>query len=191
MHESSSDEQLIADYLEGEEKALGALVDRYLGDVYTFAVKLTRDTQAAEDITQESFTKAWKNMRKFVPGNSFRGWLFSIVRNTAIDFLRKKKEVAFSTFETTPEGENVFVESLADTGPLQDELLARAEDARYIETLLAQINPEYREVLALRHASDMTFGEIGKSLKRPLHTVKSQYRRGLAAVRRLLEAKTA
>lgn len=186
-----TDEQLISDYLEGNENALAILIDRYLGDAYTFAVRLTANTQAAEDITQESFTKAWKNMRKFVPGNSFRGWLFSIVRNTAIDLLRKKKDVPFSAFETTAEGENVLLATLADTGPLPDELLARAEDARYLEMLLGQINPEYREVLTLRHTSNMTFDEIGKVLHRPLHTVKSQYRRGLVALRRLLEARTA
>lgn len=186
-----ADEQLISDYLEGNEKALSVLVDRYLSDAYAFAVKLTGDAQVAEDITQESFTKAWKNMRKFVPGNSFRGWLFSIVRNTAIDFLRKKKTVPFSAFETTSDGENVLVATLADAGPLPDELLARAEDARFLETLLEQINPEYREVLTLRHTSNMTFDEIGKLLKRPLHTVKSQHRRGLVALRRLLETQTA
>ena len=186
-----NDEQLIAEYLEGDENALSILVDRYLTDVYTFAFKLTGDKQVAEDITQESFTKAWKNMRKFVPGNSFRGWLFTIVRNTAIDFLRKKKDVPFSFFENTNEGENILTATLADTAPLPDELLLRAEDVRFLELLLGQINPEYSEVLTLRNSSNMTFGEIGKLLKRPLHTVKSQHRRGLVALRRLFEKKTA
>jgi RNA polymerase sigma-70 factor (ECF subfamily) len=186
-----SDDQLISDYLEGNERALTFLVDRYLSDAYNFAFKLTGDAEVAEDITQESFTKAWKNMRKFVPGNSFRGWLFSIVKNTAIDWLRKKKEIPFSVFAINVESENVLEATLADANPLPDELLARAEDERYFDVLLGQINPQYQEVLTLRHTSDMTFKEIGKVLKRPLHTVKSQYRRGLVAMRRLLEARIA
>jgi len=181
---SRSDEQLISDYLEGDDQSLSVLVDRYLSDAYNFALSLTKDSQSAEDITQESFVKAWKNIRKFVPTNSFKSWLFRIVRNTAIDTLRKKKEVAFSVFENV-EGENPLVASLADTAPLPDELLARAEDAQYLEKLLEQLNPEYREVLTLRNTSNLTFEEIGKILQKPLHTVKSQHRRALIALRRL------
>ena len=55
-----SDEQLIDDYIEGNEKAVNLLVDRYLTDVYNFALSLTKDRQASEDITQDSFIKAWK-----------------------------------------------------------------------------------------------------------------------------------
>jgi RNA polymerase sigma-70 factor (ECF subfamily) len=185
-----TDDQLITDYLDGNENSLEILVDRYLGEAFTFAATVTGDPQVAEDVVQDSFMKAWKNMRKFVPGNSFRGWLFTIVRNTAIDYLRNKKEVPFSTFDTDTQKENVLTATLADTEPLSDELLARAEDARYINMLLGQLNPEYQEVLTLRHTSNMTFNEIGKVLKRPLHTVKSQHRRGSVALRRLLEAKT-
>jgi RNA polymerase sigma factor (sigma-70 family) len=185
---SKTDDQLIFDYLEGNEKALTILVGRYLSDAYNFAVKLTGDRQIAEDITQESFTKAWKNMRKFVAGNSFRGWLFSIIKNTAIDWLRKRKNISFSNFAHIAEHENTLEATLVDTNPLPDELLAQAQDAQYLEKLLLQINPQYQEVLSLRNTSNMTFDEISKIVKRPLHTVKSQYRRGLIAMRRLIEA---
>jgi len=183
-----TDDQLICDYLEGDEKSLTALVDRYISDAYNFALKLTGDNQAAEDITQESFIKAWKNMQKFIPGNNFRGWLFCIIKNTSIDWLRKKKAVPFSFFAKNTEGENMLESTLADTSPLPDELLMRAQDSNYLKEVLLQINPNYQEVLNLRQTSNMTFEEIGKLLKRPLHTVKSQYRRGLVALRRLIEA---
>ena len=180
-----ADGVLIAAYLEGDEKALGVLVDRYLSDVYHFAFRLVGNAGAAEDVAQEAFVKAWKHIRSFVPGGSFRAWLFTIARNTAVDYLRTKKEVALSRFENA-EGENSLLASIADNAPLPDELIARAEDVRYLAGLLAEINPEYREVLELRHTSNLTFEEIGKVVKRPLHTVKSQHRRGLAALRRLI-----
>lgn len=185
-----SDEQLISDYLEGDDAALTVLVDRYLSDLCTFTYSLTKDHQLAEDVAQEAFVKAWKNMRSFIPGNSFRGWLFSIARNTAIDLLRKKRDIAFSAFETEA-GENVILDTLADTKPLPDELLARAEDTRYLEKLLEELNPVYREVLTLRHTSNMTFEEIGQIVGRPLHTVKSQYRRAITALQRVAQTRPA
>ena len=175
---------MISAYLEGDEKALGVLVDRYLKDVYNFAFKLTGDLHASEDIAQDSFVKAWKNIRKYRQGSNFLTWLFAITRNTAIDWLRTKKELAFSSFENEL-GENRFAETLADSELLPDELLARAEDKNYVEALLAELNPIYREVLTLRYSSNLTFEEIGEILRKPLHTVKSQHRRALIALRRL------
>lgn len=183
-----SDEQLISEYLDGSEKALATLVDRHLTNAYNFALKLVNDSQAANDITQEAFVKAWKNIRGFRRGSSFQTWLFTITRNVAIDWLRKRKELVFSAFENE-RGENMLTETLADNGPLPDELLARAEDARFVGMLLEELDPMYQDVLKLRYSSNMTFEEIGEILKRPLHTVKSQHRRALIALRRSLEAR--
>lgn len=185
-----TDKQLVSEYLDGDERSLSVLVDRYLTGAYNFALKLTNDSQAAEDITQESFIKAWKNIRGFRRGSSFQTWLFSITRNTAIDWLRKKKELTFSTFEKE-DGTNSIIETLADREPLPDQLIAQAEDARFVEALLNELDPRYREVITLRHSSNLTFEEIGKLLKRPLHTVKSQHRRALIALRRPLQVSQA
>ena len=184
------DDQLISEYLEGDEKALSFLVDRHLKDLYNFAYRLTGNSQAAEDVTQESFIKAWKYIHRYRQGSSFQTWLFTITRNTAIDWLRQRKEIAFSTFENQ-EGENMLVQTLIDTELLPDELLAQAEDTAFVQSLLTQIDPRYRYVLALRYSSNLTFAEIGKILSRPLHTVKSQHRRALASLKRLLVLKPA
>lgn len=188
MH--TTDDQLIVDYLEGDERALVVLVDRHLPAVYNFALSLTHDAQAAEDIAQDSFVKAWKNIRRFIPTKDFQTWVFSIARNTAIDLLRKKKEVVFSSFETAT-GKNPFVAALADNSLLPSELLEQAEDAAFVQRLLADLDPLYRDVLKLRYEKDLTFAEIGEALKRPLHTVKSQHRRALVMLQRALETKTA
>ena len=183
---NKTDEQLISDYLDGNEKALNTLVDRYLTNVYNFALKLTSDTQAAEDVTQESFIKAWKNIRGFKHSSSFQTWLFAITRNASIDWLRTKKDLAFSAFENE-QGVNMLTETLALNELSPDELLRRAEDARFIKALLNELDPLYRDVLTLRYSSNMTFEAIGEILKRPLHTVKSQHRRAIIALRRSLE----
>jgi RNA polymerase sigma-70 factor (ECF subfamily) len=187
---NKTDEQLISDYLEGDEQSLGVLIDRYLLNTYNFAYKLTNDRQAANDVTQESFIKAWKNIRKYRQGSNFQNWLLTLTKNTAIDWLRKRKDLSFSAFENE-KGVNIFTETLVDNKPSPLELLAQAEDDIFVQELLKEINPLYKDVLTLRYSSDFTFEEIGKLLKRPLHTVKSQHRRALVAIRRLLEAQSA
>ncbi len=182
-----NDEQLIVDYLEGDETALSFLVDRYIKDVYRFAYQLTNDAGIAEDVAQESFVKAWRHIRSYRQGSNFKTWIFTIARNTAIDWLRKQKEVRLSSFENA-EGHNVLLETTADAELLPDALLEQAENTANVAQLLEQLDPKYREVLTLRHSSNMTFEEIGEILKRPLHTVKSQHRRALVMLRRLLEA---
>ena len=180
-----TDEELVALYIEeGQEVALVTLVDRYMNDAYRFARSIVHDDQIAQDIVQESFVKAWRHIRRFISRYTFRAWLFTIIKRTAIDALRAKKAVTFSTLSSDEES---LEETIADMAPLPDELIARVQDERYIAAILAQINPDYAEVLTLRYTSDMTFEQIGDMLKRPLHTVKSQYRRGLAACARILE----
>jgi len=183
-----TDEQLIVDYLEGDDSSLSFLVDRYLADIYRFSVHLTNNPAAAEDVTQEAFIKAWKSIRSYRKGTNFKGWLFTIARNTAIDYLRKHQSPAISSFENS-EGKNVLLEKLADSTESIETLLVQAEDADYVSSLLLQLDPKYGEVLKLRYSHELTFEEIGKILGKPLHTVKSQHRRALASLRRLAEAK--
>ena len=185
-----SDEQLIDEYLDGNEKAIGTLVDKYLIDVYNFTFKLTRDHGASEDITQESFIKAWKNIRGWKRQSSFKTWLFVISRNTAISWLRSKRDLSMSSFENK-EGRNILAETISDGKPSANELLVLAEDINLVQNLLQEINPLYRDVLTLRYEDKITFEEIGQILKRPLHTVKSQHRRAIVSLRRLLQVKSA
>ena len=90
-----------APILTGDESAFAELTKRHLSGVYSFVVRYVGNAEEAEDITQDTFLKAWKSLKKYDPSSSkFKTWLFRIARNTSIDFLRKKKHVPFSQFET-------------------------------------------------------------------------------------------
>ncbi len=181
----NSDQQLITLYLKGSEEAFALLVKRHLDGVYNFALRLSGDALLGEDIAQETFVKAWKNIKKYDHEKNFRTWLFTIARNTTIDHLRKRKSVPFSVFENSA-GENFFVENIKDEDPRADEIFALALRKEVVETALLKISPKYKEVLILHDGEDMTFAEIGVILDRPLDTVKSQYRRALLALKGLI-----
>ena len=192
-----TDQQLVADYLNGEESAFPALLSRYLKPVYNFAYRMTASKADAQDIAQETFFKAWRNLKKYRREKNFKTWLFAIARNTAIDYLRKRKDFTFSDLSARSgsgfggegeEGDNNFEDTLADLGPLPDEIIARAEDQKNMEELISKLSPAYREMLLLRYDSQFTFDEIGKILGKPLDTVKSQHRRALIELRKIIES---
>jgi RNA polymerase sigma-70 factor (ECF subfamily) len=179
-----TDAELAHEVAAGNEAALDTLLNRFVGALYNFAYRLVSNKEDAEDIVQETFVKVWRSIGSYRHSYHFKQWLFTIARNTAIDHLRKRKNLAFSDFENS-EGENALIDNLSDPGPLPDEVVAAAETAHMLESLLEKLSPLYREVLILRYHHEFTFEEIAGILKKPVDTVKSQHRRGIIALRAL------
>lgn len=178
-----NDAQLVSETILGKQGSFETLVTRYTTPIYNFAFRLTGNTQTAEDITQETFVKVWKNIKKYNPSQAFRSWIFTIARNTATDHLRKKVTVPFSMLG----GEDYeFEDTLSDEATLPDEAISKIEDVHVLETFLETLPPDYRTVIILHYQENMTFDEIGKVLNKPLNTVKSHHRRALEKLRAML-----
>jgi RNA polymerase sigma-70 factor (ECF subfamily) len=181
-----SDQQLVSDYLSGDEKLLEVLFGRYLKPIYSFIYRYVGGGQDAEDVTQEAFVKAWRNLKKFDQKKSFKTWIFSIAKNAAIDFLKKKKAIPFSEFENE-EGENIITETLSDPSPLPHELLEKAGIAEMLNATMEKLSPKYRMVLFLRYNDHFTFREIAEIFGESVNTVKSRHQRALVKLREILK----
>jgi RNA polymerase sigma-70 factor (ECF subfamily) len=180
-----TDEQLVTAYRGGDDRSFDMLVHRHTNAVYGFASRLVRRQADAEDVVADTFVKAWKHIDSFRLTMNFRTWLFTIARNTAFDLARKRKVYAFSEFDTDT-GENILINSLTLEEESAIERLAREEDAETVRTALLAMSPIHQEILHLRYGEDMTFEEISMVVKKPMNTVKSQARRGLIELKKLL-----
>ena len=180
------DEILIRKYLAGDKQSLELLIKQYLKPIYSFVSRYVGNGQEAEDITQEVFVRVWRNLKKFDQSKSFKTWLFSIAKNASLDFLKKKKAIPFSEFDTE-EGGNRITDTLADPSPLPLELLEKAGMARMLNEAMEKLSPQYRMVLFLRYNDHFNFREIAESLNEPLNTVKSRHRRALVMLRGLIQ----
>ncbi len=177
---------LIQDYLGGNTKAFELLVNQNLPALYNFVYRLSGNADEANDIAQEVFVKVWKNLKKFDPKQNFRTWIFSIARNTTIDYFRKKKSIPFGDMEI---GEDTsFEDSLADDEMLPDEIFEQKELGTFLEKSLQTLSPEERAIILLHDKEDLTFEEMAKVLKKPMNTVKSQYRRAILTFRKRILA---
>lgn len=182
-----TDQEIIEKYLEGETNALDLLVDRYMSIIYRFIYRQMGNAEDANDITQDVFVKAWKNLKKYNPNQNFKTWIMTIARNSSIDYLRKRKSINFSKLNNDFSDEE-FEDTLVDSESLPDEVYERGEAKGVVEELMKVLTETQRSAINLRINEDLSFEEIAEVLGRPLNTVKSDFRRGLIAMRKSLES---
>ncbi len=182
---SLTDAQLVIESLAGTQESFAELVTRHLSGVYNFSYRYVRNAADAEDIAQETFVRAWKNLKKFDTSKNLKTWLFTIAKNASLDMLKKKKPMAFSKITETESELESFLAPYVASGELPE----AAVDAKLlkgdIDEALAKLPPAYRAVLALRYNEHLKFREIAATLGEPIDTVKSKHRRGLALLKNI------
>jgi len=160
----------------GDPDALRQVYDRHGALVHTLCVRSVGRDRAA-DVTQEVFLAAWSSRERFDPARgSLAGWLVGIARFKAIGALRSDARTPIPTDEVAPD-----VVKAADIDALADQLLVQAA--------LAELPMRMRAVLELAFFDDLTHEQIASRTALPLGTVKSDVRRGLQRLRRILEAR--
>jgi len=175
---SASDGALIRRIVLRDQSALAELYDRYAGMLSAVLSRILRDTQAAEEILQDTFYQLWRTASNFDPSRgSLGGWLLVIARNRAISRLRKRnpsggEEISENTVVVPVNLENMVA---------QQELLGRVKGA------LDALPREQRAVLELAYFEGMTHSEIARHTGDPLGTVKTRLRTAIETLKRTLE----
>ena len=178
-----TDASLVEKALLGEAQAFTLLVQKHLAPLYSFVFLIMRDKDTTEDVVQETFIKAWKHLKRFDHNQSFKTWLYTIAKNTAFDFLKKKKAIPFSSFEDA-EGNMPLTKDLSEE-PDVLERLSREAALLVLEKVLDQMPPLYRTLLVLVYREDFDLHEAAIVLGEPYNTIKSRHQRALQKLRAL------
>ena len=160
--------------LDGDVNAYEALVKEYEKNVYNLALRMTGNSEDAADMAQEAFIKAYNSLTAFRGDSKFSVWLYRIVSNVCLDFLRsrsRKQTVSLST--ENDDGEEVELD-IADETHSPEQLLDRSLTRDAVRRGLAALPPDHREILLLREIQGLSDEEIADVLGLEAGTVKSR-----------------
>ena len=160
--------------LDGDVNAYEALVKEYEKNVYNLALRMTGNSEDAADMAQEAFIKAYNSLTAFRGDSKFSVWLYRIVSNVCLDFLRsrsRKQTVSLST--ENDDGEEVELD-IADETHSPEQLLDRSLTRDAVRRGLAALPPDHREILLLREIQGLSYEEIADVLGLEAGTVKSR-----------------
>jgi len=169
----------------GDQVAFTFLLDHYWNEVYGFMLKRTENETDSEDITIETFSKAFDKIATYNPEFQFNTWLIAIAKNVHIDMLRKKKSTVFVEI-TNEEDQQAY--NVADSSPsAEDELITEQNLSRLLQ-FIKELKPHYQEVIQLRYFQEMSYQEIAEQLNEPLSNVKIKLLRAKKLLAEIIES---
>tara|TARA_B100001146_G_scaffold209472_1_gene206508 strand:+ start:65860 stop:66432 length:573 start_codon:yes stop_codon:yes gene_type:complete len=167
------DDQTILHHIQkakqGEAIGFTFLLDHYWNQVYGFQIKRVNNEYEAEDITIETFSKAFDRIETFDENYAFATWLIAISKNIQIDRSRKKNA---SLYENTTDTSDEQVQRIPDQAPTPEDILIREQNLAQLLRYIKQLKPHYQDVINLRYFQERSYKEISEILEEPLNNVK-------------------
>jgi RNA polymerase sigma-70 factor, ECF subfamily len=189
--EVALDKALIARFKDGDEAAFEEMVSRYWDRIYAMVLQLLRNSQDAEEVTQDAFIRAHRGLDKFRGDSSFSTWLYQIATNLARNrywyWFRRKRDKSISFDQTVgSESDTTFAEIFkADIETPQDIAITNEFQER-VSAAMELLNTKHREVLVLRNIRNLSYDEIAAELEISIGTVKSRIARARESLREAL-----
>lgn len=189
--EARVDADLVRRFNAGEQSVFTTIMERYQAKIFTVAHGLLRNRADAEEITQDTFVRAYRGLGRFRGDSSLATWLYRIAVNLARNrywyFFRRRRHDALSLdCALGDENEGTFSELVADTGHDPAQESATSEFASLIEDCMARLDARHREILTLRNLLNHSYEEIAGLLGINVGTVKSRIARARENLRELL-----
>lgn len=152
---------------QGDQSAFNFILNFFWNDIYGFLLKRTQNESDAEDITIETFAKAFDKIETFDDHYSFKTWITTISKNIHIDLIRKR-DAKTSDFEEVQEQSH----QVPDEALSPEDLLISEQNLATLLTNIKKLKPHYQEVIQLRFFNELTYKEIAEKTLQPIGNVK-------------------
>ena len=177
-----TDNEIITKVLTGDHQAYAGLVNRYQNYVFTLSLRIVKNREDAEEVAQDVFIKAYKYLADFRGASRFTTWLYTIVNNTCISFLRKKKLVIHSL-----DNEKVFeIADNQDAGSRAD-LIEQKSKLGMVNKAIGLLNPDDAKILTLFYKAEQSLDETAQILGIEMNAAKVRLHRARVRLKEKME----
>jgi RNA polymerase sigma-70 factor (ECF subfamily) len=177
----TEENQIVERVLKGEREAFAALVDAYKGTIFNLAFRMTYSYQDADDLSQETFIRAYRNLRQFDPRKRFFTWIYTIGLNLIRNHLKKhEREISRENAARRSSEEGI------DQGAQTERDMMQVQEIRCLKICLLKLPVDLREAIVLRFYQDLSFEEIATISGASLSAVKMRVYRGLDQLKQLM-----
>jgi RNA polymerase sigma-70 factor (ECF subfamily) len=167
---NSEENEWLSQAMEGDKDAFGKIIEAYQGPVYNLAYRMLNNANEAEEAAQEAFIRAYTRLDSYNPERKFSTWLLSITSNYCIDVIRKRRAILLSIDE--PLAPHPALMSEKSAGP--ESQLVQHEEQVLVQSLLAELEPDYRQAVVLRYWYDLSYEEIAELMNTTVSAIKSR-----------------
>ena len=183
-----SDQELIQQYLSGNDIAIEKLINRHRTKVFTYIVLVVKNQQLAEDIFQDTFIKVIRSLvdGKYKDNGRFVSWVIRIAHNLIIDHFRKEKQI--NTLSNDDYEADIFNSKKFSDQNIED-LMIKDQITNDVRQLVDELPEEQKQVILLRHYGGLSFKEIAEQTDVSINTALGRMRYALINLRKLLARK--
>lgn len=169
-----------------DQKAFNYLLDTFWDDVYGFQLKRTENENDAEDITIQTFSKAFDKIDTFDESYKFKTWLITISKNIHIDLIRKEKNLISKSI-SQDDDDPLF--QILDESPTQEDKLITEQNLAKLLRDIKKLKPDYQKVIHLRYFQELSYKEISEALDDPINNVKVKLLRAKKLLAEIIKKK--
>jgi len=187
---TAEDNVLIGWIKKGHPEIYDEIVIRYQKKLFSYVYRLVGNKEEAEDILQNVFVKAYRNIASFDVERKFSSWIYRIAHNEAINFLKRRNKRKFISWEDIVASKDKMETKSEERSPI--DLWIREESRLEVQMALNRLPEKYQKVLMLRYFSEKSYAQIGKIIKSPVNTVGTLINRAkkkLMAIVKLMEGR--